>query len=342
MSLCTVSDDFEKYFKLSPISHNKFRGISTSYATKYLNPNIPRRVTITQLEPLSGSTSRRLFMLRDLDHVRFPKVYGCMVYRHVTYVITDSWESTADSLTEVLAWSGRRSLSIMERRMIVKQLIDGIEYLHSLDYVHRNLIPDNILVTGRGKDIAIQIVGLDHMCQTCTETSPTPGSLPNLERVLLKRPAMSWQKMVLKLSDLWAFGQIVIALLVGQSDLHIFEMYGLFELDDIINGEQEWHHRVTAENIKARIYRDPMYRLEHGWSDVQRYDGLDQEWQVVDDNVVVDMHDPFIDQQPDDDWQLIQTAGASASASASASARANRESSNHRAVGPSWSRNTAR
>lgn len=322
MSLCTVSDDFQKYFKIIGTGKETgpgtmmYRGITTTYATKFLNPDIPRDVTVTRYSGLAGSLSKRLYMLRDLNHIRLPKVYGCMTYDYATHVVSDSWESMTDhkivfTLTDALAFTGRKSLSVVERRMIVKQLIDGIEYIHSLNYVHRNLSPDTILVTGRNGDIAIQITVLDYMCHSdeCPDDSPIGAlrfryALPELQRVLLKRTGLAWQKLVLRLSDLWGFGQMVIDLLAGYSDLHIFEMYGLFELADIINGDQEWHHRVTAENIKARIGRDPTYRPETEWSLVQRPED-DGEWQLVDDNVVLDVLDPFIGQQPDDDWQRV-------------------------------------
>lgn len=322
MSLCPVLDDYHKYFKLQRTANeNIFHGTTTSYATKHLNQNIPREVTITRLGEISGSLSRKLFMLRALDHVRLPKVYGCIIYDHTTHVISDSWESMLGQpggpITLERALDSK--LSVRERRMIVKQLIGGLEYLHGLEIVHRNLRPDNILVLGRGAGIAIQIVGLDYMCEMdwCDDMGGPVNnySLPNLQRVLLKRPSLEWQRLVLQLADLWAFGRIVIDLLEGYSDLHIYEQYGLFELDTIINGDEEWHHRVTAENIRARIGREPAYRSETEWSFAEpaviadvaaappERTGSIADWQLI------DPEDPFIEQQWENDWQIVQNAG---------------------------------
>lgn len=365
--LCSISDDIEKYFKTTPnpMDDGVYHGITTTYARKNLNADLPYNVTITAI-PTDTSVSIKLMTLRSLNHVRFPKVYGCMVYKHTTYVVTDSWvgqvfNGNVITLAKALKFSRKsefKRLTEIERRSIVKQLIDGLEYLHSMGYVHRNLNPDNILVSGRDNKIAIQIVGLDYMCDisNCQDLIlNSKYQLPNLQKKKYKNADPAWQQLVLRLDDLWAYGQIVIELLQGYSDLGIFSE--LFELDSLIDANKPLNDDITAGDIKGRVFSSQNYR-ETEWITVQSHEGnktprtkaslgalgalgasgasgasgADQDLQ---DYQIIDTHDPYIQSDDDSNWQVVDRVDIPDLPSS-------RGNSNRRARGPSSSRSTVR
>lgn len=55
-------------------------------------------------------------------------------------------------------------MSEIEASIVVKNILEGVNYIHDRDYIHRDLKPENILLSGRNSlDIRIVDFGLSAM-----------------------------------------------------------------------------------------------------------------------------------------------------------------------------------
>ncbi|CAG2168053.1 unnamed protein product [Oppiella nova] len=113
-----------------------------------------------------------------------------------------------DYLTSVVALSEKKTKAIM------KQLFEGLHYIHSNNVVHRDLKPENILLDDN-YNIKISDFGFARLIspkERLYDLCGTPGYLaPELLRASMYENSDGYGKEV----DLWACGVIMYTLLVG-------------------------------------------------------------------------------------------------------------------------------
>ena len=64
-----------------------------------------------------------------------------------------------------------------ERKRVMNQLIDAVSYMHANQVVHRDLKPDNVMITRNGENVKLIDFGLADMDQYANLKQPscTPG-----------------------------------------------------------------------------------------------------------------------------------------------------------------------
>ncbi|KYQ94367.1 putative protein serine/threonine kinase [Tieghemostelium lacteum] len=156
----------------------------------------------------------------------------------------------------------RGSFTEKDARNVVRQVCEGVEYLHSQGIAHRDLKPENLLCSGDGEDMVIKIAdfglskifgggeALETSCGTPDYVAPevlTGGSYDNAV-------------------DMWSIGVITYILLCGFPPFYASSQNLLFEkilTADYDFPEPEWTHvSENAKNfIKKLIVKDPDQRL---------------------------------------------------------------------------------
>ena len=132
-----------------------------------------------------------------------------------------------------------------------RDLVLGIEYLHAQGVVHRDIKPDNCLIT---EDDVLKVVdfGVSEMFQKDSEmvtakSAGSPAFLPP-ELCVAKHGDVSG-----KAADIWSMGVTLYCLKYG----HIpFEKTGIFELYDSIKDD-----RPPLDHEKSHDFRDLMLRI---------------------------------------------------------------------------------
>jgi serine/threonine protein kinase len=108
----------------------------------------------------------------------------------------------------------RRQWSFVEVQKVLKQLAEGLRYLHSKDLVHRDIKPDNILLTSEDLSIAtvkLADFGLSKVLQpNAIRDTPLIGTPHYSAPEILNRDRHYGCKV-----DVWSYGVVAYELLTG-------------------------------------------------------------------------------------------------------------------------------
>ncbi|KAK9095216.1 hypothetical protein Scep_026685 [Stephania cephalantha] len=89
--------------------------------------------------------SREVKALRDLDHPNIVKLKQIIMENYVLYLVMECMDMT---LTELIKKNKVKKSSVMDQvRGITVQLFEALAHMHKRGYFHRDLKPDNILVS---------------------------------------------------------------------------------------------------------------------------------------------------------------------------------------------------
>lgn len=149
-----------------------------------------------------------LNVLRRVKHMYIIQLIEVFESRNKLYMVMEL--ATGGELFDRIIAKG--SFTERDATRVVKMLLDGVKYLHSLGITHRDLKPENLLYYHPGHDSKILITdfGLSHvvkggdgsMCTTC-------GTPEYIAPEILARKPYTCQV------DLWAVGVITYILLSG-------------------------------------------------------------------------------------------------------------------------------
>ena len=156
------------------------------------------------------------------DHIRIKREFDMLSkFNHPNVILVTEIFESADSYYSVMEYCekgelfnyivNKKRLTEKEASFLYFQIINGLEYIHSLGIVHRDLKPENLLLT---KDHLLKIIdfGLsNYFVENQTELLSTPCGSP-----CYASPEMVAGKKYdgIKI-DIWATGIILFAMLCG-------------------------------------------------------------------------------------------------------------------------------
>ena len=177
---------------------------------------LARDVAIKVLRPDVEGAARRRFsreitMLAGLQHPSILPLHDCGSFKGVQYFVTPFVEG--DSLRHRLARDGR--LPIQDAIRIAIDLSDALDHIHQRGIVHRDVKPENILLTGSRAILAD--FGIARLIVTSRSTRITdegygiPGTLLYMspEQKAGIEPANS-------ASDIYSLGIVLLEMLTGE------------------------------------------------------------------------------------------------------------------------------
>ncbi|KAG4089210.1 kinase-like protein [Neocallimastix lanati (nom. inval.)] len=85
---------------------------------------------------------REIEILKRIDHQNIIKFYECISEDEKIYIVTELMNG--GSLTNLI--SKRDGIPEIETRILFKQILEGMKYLHDKNITHRDIKPDNILL----------------------------------------------------------------------------------------------------------------------------------------------------------------------------------------------------
>lgn len=156
-------------------------------------------------DTFSASVIRDAEALKSISHPNVIKFMGVsqMVDGRVAFL----FELMPKGSLKTLLSSSSSPLSLEDRVRLITEIANGMQYLHSLGFIHGNLRPSNILLTD-----SLQAKVADFCCGPTTEVLVTNRSEPT-EKVIWYSPELLSGARPSKASDVYAFGIIAWALL---------------------------------------------------------------------------------------------------------------------------------
>lgn len=201
-----------------------------------------RALKIIAKKPLKENSEKMLKeeikILANVKHPNVIKMWDLYETKEGVFIVTDLCRGGElfDRLVEKVHYNE------LDARHIMKQIFEGVEYLHSHDIIHRDLKPENILLKEKGdpSDIAISDFGLSRFIPEEGLLMTACGSPQYVSpEVLLGRgygPAV----------DVWSSGVIAYCLLAGYTPFYGEDQPTLFQ-----------------EIVKMKVEFEPQY-----WHDI--------------------------------------------------------------------------
>ncbi|CAD8127505.1 unnamed protein product [Paramecium sonneborni] len=142
-------------------------------------------------------------ILKQLSHRNIVHLIQNIMLNHECILVMEHLQG--GSLLELVRRKGR--LDEIEARIYMKQILEGIDYCHKKNLIHRDLKLENVLLVSPNSnqikivDFGIACIGKDRIRM---------GTLPYMSPELISGQSAS------QLSDVWAIGVILYALVFGK------------------------------------------------------------------------------------------------------------------------------
>ena len=134
-----------KYIKLSKIGGGSFGQV---YLVKDIKTNKEYAMKKFYLDNLgNGGAVKQFEILSKFDHENIHKVVDMFIAPNKNqYLVTPYYSNNLYNYVT-------KKLPEKVIKQIILQIIKALKYLHSLNYLHRDIKPDNILISNEGKII---------------------------------------------------------------------------------------------------------------------------------------------------------------------------------------------
>eukprot|EP00485_Elphidium_margaritaceum_P000912 CAMPEP_0202692960 /NCGR_PEP_ID=MMETSP1385-20130828/7201_1 /ASSEMBLY_ACC=CAM_ASM_000861 /TAXON_ID=933848 /ORGANISM="Elphidium margaritaceum" /LENGTH=1378 /DNA_ID=CAMNT_0049348571 /DNA_START=26 /DNA_END=4160 /DNA_ORIENTATION=+ len=263
-----------RYFVLKVLGRGAFstvklvqcRTSGDKYALKVIDRSTWKRME--QCTPRHVTLLDEVEIMRKADHENIVKVYEYFQSEDIINVILDFCDG--GDMLEYIQEHGAYKAD--KARRLFKQMIDAVDYLHSLNIAHRDLKPDNILLTDKeGETLKISDFGISRQQSSsgCGTIIGTP--LYQAPEVQLRRTQNGYDG---TLADYWSLGIILYVMLVAappiDSTQHSSQIVHMAETHTL-----PWYDEHVSETAKDLIYRllttEPSERItaagiyQHAW-----------------------------------------------------------------------------
>uniref|UniRef100_A0A8C2FR76 cyclin-dependent kinase n=1 Tax=Cyprinus carpio TaxID=7962 RepID=A0A8C2FR76_CYPCA len=233
-SCCWESSDYEILAEIGQGAYGRVykarerRGQQRFIAVKRLN--IPE-------EPESGIPQfviREVALLRKIEHFNHPNIVRLLNvsagWQNEKFDLTLVFEYIDQDLTTFLSKASEKGLARDKIKDVMRQLLSGLDFLHTNTVIHRDLKPDNVLVSSRG-EVKIADFGLARIYTYHIALTPCVVTL------WYRAPEVLLQSSYMSSVDLWSAGCVFAELFLlrplfrGFTEIQqlqkIFEVIGL-------------------------------------------------------------------------------------------------------------------
>ncbi|KAI9311521.1 kinase-like domain-containing protein [Dichotomocladium elegans] len=191
-----------------------------------------------------------LDILKKVRHDHIVSMHALYESKDAVYIVTDLCEG--GELFQQLLQKG--SYTEKDASSLVRQMLEGLAYLHKLDIVHRDMKPENLLFDTKDDDAKLMITdfGLSRILKNHDDILMTACGTPGYVA-----PEVLLQTGHSKAVDLWSVGVIMFTLLSGYTPFWGEDQASLFEC--IISGKYEYDEEYwqdisdSAKNLIDRL-----------------------------------------------------------------------------------------
>ncbi|CAO3652915.1 unnamed protein product [Mucor hiemalis] len=213
--------------------------------------------------------SSELDILKQVRHPHIVSMHNLYESKEAVYIVTDL--ASGGELFQQLLKKG--SYTEKDASNLTRQMLEGLQYLHERDIVHRDMKPENLLFQKVGDDADLMITdfGLSKILKAQDDILTTACGTPGYVA-----PEVLLQTGHNKPVDLWSVGVILFTLLSGYTPFWGEDQASLFE--SIMSGQYDYDEEYwsdisqSAKNLIDRLLTfDPNQRitaeeaLAHPW-----------------------------------------------------------------------------
>eukprot|EP01134_Creolimax_fragrantissima_P001707 CFRG1707T1 len=189
---------------------------SPAQGVRLLQHKASGSVVIGKLIPKDNNpVPMEIVLACTLRHPTLARGYGYFQYNDESMVLLQEYISGHDLGTNL-----ERCLLCMDGTqvmMYVQQVMEGVEYLHSLDIVHRDIKPSNIVLDADHKNA--KLIDFGTACHTTNTfgTQQRCGTIAYMSPEVYNMRSRSHRQDIidLKSADIWSCGVLIFMLLSG-------------------------------------------------------------------------------------------------------------------------------
>ncbi|KAI5187098.1 cyclin-dependent kinase 2 [Nematocida homosporus] len=200
-------------------------------------------------EGVPATTIREISLLKNLKHPHIIALYEVIYTENKLYLVFEYAEIDLKKYLDYLR-KERRSLGREQVRDFAYQLVSALQYCHSIGILHRDLKPQNILITGDKIKLADfglgRLVGVPLHTLTCEVVT------------LWYRPPeiLLGAKHYATSVDVWSLGCIIAEFVLLKplfpGDSEIDQLYKIFQVLGTPN-EQRWEGVTALKNFQPEF-----------------------------------------------------------------------------------------
>ena len=182
---------------------------------------------------------REAKLLKQLHHPNLPEVYDYFTLGSEAYIVMTLVEG--QDLVEVIKANDDRPLEEDVIRSILEQILSALRYCHEHHVIHRDIKPDNILLSKDGNAYLVDFgIAKDTSQSTNTTTiaarAQTPGYAP---------PEQGGFSRTDERSDIYSLGATIYFLCTGQIPVHASDRSAGIDLPQIKN----INHQISSSLV---------------------------------------------------------------------------------------------
>ncbi|XP_062595919.1 titin-like isoform X3 [Saccostrea cucullata] len=167
---------------------------------------------ITKITPVSDlhkdRLSRELEILRTLRHERFVQLYDAYLYMDRYYWIMEYLSGV--NVVEHFSYKSKYTEDMVA--IVIRQVLDGLQFLHYHGYAHLNIQPSSVMMVSRRR-LDVRIVDFSLVQKVTKEGQVVPRE-GNPE---FMAPEVVVKEMTSYPADIWSVGVLTFLLLSGES-----------------------------------------------------------------------------------------------------------------------------
>ncbi|CAO3576412.1 unnamed protein product [Absidia cylindrospora] len=239
--------------------------LNADYETPYALKIILKRVIAGKEHMLDSE----LDILTKVKHPHVVSMHAMYESADAVYIVTDL-ASGGELFSQLL---DQGCYTERDAANLVRQMLEGLVYLHDCDIVHRDIKPENLLFATKEADATLMITdfGLSKILKNHDDILTTACGTPGYVA-----PEVLLQKGHGRPVDLWSVGVITFVLLCGYTPFYGEDQAALFE--SIMSGKYEFDEEYwgdisdSAKNMIDNLLAfDPEKRitatdaLQHPW-----------------------------------------------------------------------------
>ena len=192
------------------------------------------------------SLLREISYLKECHHKNVGRILRAEVVNRTVYICNEVGEHNLKDYIKKLS-SEKSTVSRGIIQNITRQICEGLSYMHHKGLIHRNLKPDNILVTSDGTvkivDLTLsRLICLPHYPYTPEDPKERERSGREARRLWYRSPELLFRKEIYSSEvDMWSLGCLLAEMCTGQplfnGESEIEQLFKIFRVTGVPKGE---------------------------------------------------------------------------------------------------------